>query len=156
MQAPASSTDPSVLRLWLRLLACTNLIEGSLGQSLRQRFGSTLPRFDLLSQLHRHADGLLMSELSRQLMVTGGNVTGLADSLQAEGLIRRESVEGDRRATRLKLTPKGRARFEEMAAEHQSWVLDRFISLSPSERQMLYDLLGKLKTGLPANPSERG
>jgi DNA-binding MarR family transcriptional regulator len=155
MRAPDTDSQLPVLRLWLRLLACTNLIEGSLGQSLRQRFGSTLPRFDLLSQLHRHPEGLLMSELSRQLMVTGGNVTGLADSLQSEGLIRRESVEGDRRATRLRLTDKGKARFEEMAAEHEGWVSDMFSALNPSERQGLHELLGKLKQGLSESLSDR-
>jgi DNA-binding MarR family transcriptional regulator len=154
-----STTDTDsqlpVLRLWLRLLACTNLVEGSLGQSLRQRFGSTLPRFDLLSQLQRQPEGLLMSELSRRLMVTGGNVTGLADSLQSEGLIRREAVEGDRRATRLRLTVKGKTRFEEMAAEHEGWVSDMFSALTPSERQHLHELLGKLKQGLSESVSVR-
>lgn len=149
MRTPDNNSQLPVLRLWLRLLACTHRIEGSLGQSLRQGFGSTLPRFDLLSQLHRHPDGLLMSHLSRQLMVTGGNITGLADSLQSEGLIRREAVEGDRRATRLKLTVKGKSRFEEMAAEHERWVSNMFSTLSSSERQLLHELLGKLKQGLP-------
>ena len=150
MRTPYPDSERSVLRLWLRLLACTNLIEGSLGGALRSRFASTLPRFDLLSQLHRHPDGLLMSELSRRLMVTGGNVTGLAVSLESDGLIRREPVAGDRRATRLKLTPKGKMRFEEMAQAHEAWVREMFSALSATERHTLYQLLGALKQGLPA------
>ncbi len=140
--------DHAALKLWLRLLTCTNLIEGSIRQALRTQFESTLPRFDLLAQLERTRDGLKMSELSRRLMVTGGNVTGLADQLEKEGLLARESVESDRRATRLKLTPAGRRRFAEMAAVHEHWVVELMGNLSRDEQAQLHRLLGKLKGGL--------
>ncbi len=140
--------DHAALKLWLRLLTCTNLIEGSIRQALRRQFDSTLPRFDLLAQLERTPDGLKMSELSRRLMVTGGNVTGLADQLEKEGLLARESVETDRRATRLKLTPAGRRRFAEMAAVHERWVVEMMGRLDRDEQATLHRLLGKLKRGL--------
>ncbi len=147
------AADHAALKLWLRLLTCTNLIEAALGQRLRKGFASTLPRFDLLAQLEREPDGLRMSELSRRLMVTGGNITGLADQLEAEGLLVREPVAHDRRAIRLRLTPGGRTRFGDMAREHEAWVADMLASLSPAEQQTLRSLLGKLKGGLadPAN-----
>jgi DNA-binding MarR family transcriptional regulator len=140
--------DHTALKLWLRLLTCTTLIEASVGQRLRRRFGSTLPRFDLLAQLYRTPDGLRMSELSRRLMVTGGNVTGLADQLEQEGLLLREAVPGDRRAIRLRLTPDGQARFAEMASAHESWVVSLLSDLGAAEQRTLLALLGKLKTGL--------
>ncbi len=140
--------DHTALKLWLRLLTCTTLIEASVSQRLRRGFGSTLPRFDLLAQLYREPEGLRMSELSRRLMVTGGNVTGLADQLEREGLLLREAVPGDRRAIRLMLTPSGRARFADMARAHESWVVSLMSELSATEQRTLRDLLGRLKTSL--------
>lgn len=142
--------DHTALKLWLRLLTCTNLIEKSVRRRLRTDFSTTLPRFDLLAQLERHPQGLKMSELSQRLMVTGGNVTGLADQLESEGWITREPVADDRRAIRLRLSPGGRRRFAEMAAGHESWVVSLFEVLSRDEQQQLLRLLGKLKPGLAA------
>lgn len=140
--------DHLALKLWLRLLTCTNLIDGTIRRSLRQSFDCTLPRFDLLAQLERAPQGLKMSELSRRLMVTGGNITGLADQLEAEGLLEREPVAGDRRATLLKLTDAGRQRFAGMAADHETWVADMLASLARDEQLQLLQLLAKLKQGL--------
>lgn len=140
--------DHTALRLWLRLLTCTSLIEGSVRQILRTDFDSTLPRFDLLAQLDRHPQGLRMSELSQRLMVTGGNITALADQLEAEGLLHREPVSNDRRSIRLKLSTAGRKRFAEMAAGHERWVVSLFERLSQDEQRQLLALLAKLKPGL--------
>jgi DNA-binding MarR family transcriptional regulator len=141
--------DHFALKLWLRILTCSNLIESRIRHNLRRDFDCTLPRFDLLAQLER-ADGLKMSELSQRLMVTGGNVTGLADQLQHEGWLVREPVENDRRATRLRLTDAGRERFEGMARTHEDWVAGMLGSLSRDEQRQLHALLGKLKFGLRA------
>lgn len=149
------SADHLALRLWLRLLNCSNRVEGHLGQRLRQEFAASLPRFDLLAQLHRFPDGLRMNELSRRLMVTGGSITGLADQLEAEGLLQRQPVEHDRRATLLRLTPSGRERFEAMAAQHEHWVASLFEHLSTDEQQSLYRTLGRLRAGLIENQAEQ-
>ena len=137
--------DHQALRLWLRLLACTTRIEDQIRQRLRNEFGTTLPRFDLLAQLERSPDGLTMRELSQRLMVTGGNVTGITDQLVAEGLVERVDVEGDRRAYRVRLTSRGRKLFDEMAAEHEAWIVAAFEGLSPREVESLHKLLGKVK-----------
>ena len=139
--------DHFALKLWLRILTCSNLIETRIRHHLRHDFDCTLPRFDLLAQLDR-ADGLKMSELSQRLMVTGGNVTGLADQLQDEGWLVREPVENDRRATRLRLTDAGRERFGGMARTHEGWVVEMLGALSRDEQRQLHALLGKLKLGL--------
>jgi len=150
------SDDHFALKLWLRLLTCSNLIETGIRHHLRREFDCTLPRFDLLAQLDR-ADGLKMNELSQRLMVTGGNVTGLADQLQHEGWLVREPVQHDRRATRLRLTAAGRERFSSMAQTHEGWVAEMLDALSRDEQRQLHALLGKLKSGLPTarppNPS---
>ncbi len=148
--------DHTALKLWLRMLTCTHLIEGAVRRGLRGAFGATLPRFDLLAQLERHPQGLKMSELSQRLMVTGGNVTGLADQLEREGWITREPVADDRRAIRLKLSPTGRRRFADMAADHERWVIALFDALSRDEQQQLLQLLGKLKPGLLAGMAQGG
>lgn len=143
-----SDGDHEALRLWLRLLTCTNLIEAQIRADLRGDFQCTLPRFDLMAQLYRHPGGLKMGELSKRLMVTGGNVTGIADQLVKEGLVLRESDARDRRAFLLKLTPGGRRSFAKMAARHEDWVVGLLGGLSEAERHTLYALLGRLKSTL--------
>lgn len=143
-----TAADHGALKLWLRLLTCSNLIEKRIQRALRADFRSTLPRFDLLAQLERHRGGLKMMELSRRLMVTSGNITGLADQLVSEGLIERVGQTGDRRATLLRLTERGEQRFSEMARAHERWIVELCAGLSKAEQQALYEALGKLKRGL--------
>ena len=145
LEARAHSEHAQELRLWLRLLACSQLIEKRVRTQLRERFDTTLPRFDLMAQLERHPEGLKMKELSQRLMVTGGNVTGITDQLVAEGLVERVGVEGDRRAFLVRLTPEGRETFERMAIEHEQWIVQAFDGLSTKDLDSLYKLLGKLK-----------
>jgi DNA-binding MarR family transcriptional regulator len=145
LEARIHSEHPDELRLWLRLLTCTQLIETRVRSNLREQFNTTLPRFDLMAQLEREPDGMLMKELSRRMMVTGGNVTGITDQLVAEGLVERNDVEGDRRAYRVCLTARGRKTFAAMAREHEAWIVDSFASLSSTERATLAKLLGRLK-----------
>jgi DNA-binding MarR family transcriptional regulator len=136
------------LRLWLRLLTCTKLIENRVRGQLRESFETTLPRFDLMAQLYRHADGLKMGELSQRLMVTSGNVTGVTDQLEKDGLVERVALAGDRRAYIVRLTDVGRETFEEMASAHEAWIVESMSSLTAAEQQQLYDLLSKLKQPL--------
>ena len=136
------------LRLWLRLLSCTNQVEGRVRQNLQSSFNTTLPRFDLMAQLERAPQGLKMSELSQRMMVTGGNVTGITDGLEKEGLVVREVDSADRRVYRVKLTAEGERQFRRMAAEHEKWVVDLFGPLPPRQKKQLMDLLGELKERL--------
>jgi DNA-binding MarR family transcriptional regulator len=136
---------PEALRLWLRMLTCTQLIETEVRAHLRDQFDTTLPRFDLMAQLERAPEGLKMNELSRRMMVTGGNVTGITDQLVTEGLVARVAVPGDRRAYRIKLTTKGRKQFGDMAHQHEAWIVDAFAGLTDKEIATLHRLLGKVK-----------
>ena len=145
MEARGHSEHPQALRLWLRMLTLTQLVEKQVRTELRAQFETTLPRFDLMAQLERNPDGLKMNELSRRMMVTGGNVTGITDQLVTEGLVERVEVEGDRRAYRVRLTPRGRSLFDDMARQHENWIVAAFDGLSPSEVDALHRLLGKVK-----------
>ena len=145
MEARGHREHPEALRLWLRLLTCTQLIEKQVRGQLREQFDTTLPRFDLMAQLERNPEGLKMNELSRRMMVTGGNVTGITDQLVTEGLVERMDVEGDRRAYRVRLTSRGRKTFDEMARQHEGWIVQAFAGLSAREVDTLHKLLGKVK-----------
>ncbi len=136
------------LRLWLRLLTCATTIEQTIAQRLRDEFGSTLPRFDMLSALDRAGKaGLTMGEVSRMLMVSNGNVTGLARRLKADGLI--EHLPGaDRRVQRVRLTAKGRDRFAAMATAHEHWIEDLLAGLTTAEADDLTRLLEQTKRSL--------
>jgi DNA-binding MarR family transcriptional regulator len=150
-EARAGSGDHAALKLWLRLLACATQIESEIRRRLRAQFGVTLARFDYMAQLYRYKDGLKMRELSRYLMVTGGNVTGLTDDLERDGLVAREASPSDRRAWILRLTPKGRRGFEAMAQEHERWILELLGGLDERTVQQLYTQLGALRVQLVRN-----
>lgn len=123
----APATDPGSkarLRLWLRILKVSRIIEGELRERLRVEFNSTLPRFDVMAALFRAEAGLKMSELSGVLRVSNGNVTGIVDRLVADGLVVRVPVKGDRRAMMVRLTQKGRDDFSALAETHEGWLND--------------------------------
>ncbi len=153
-ESRATHDDHLSVRVWLRLLACTNLLEGRVASRLREAFDTTLPRFDFLSQLERNAGGLRMTEISKRMMVTGGNVTRIADQLLAEGLITRSVAPGDRRAAIVKLSAAGRRAFAEMARRHEGWIVEMFAGLTETDRTQLYALLAKLKRHLNAFESD--
>jgi DNA-binding MarR family transcriptional regulator len=136
------------LRLWLRLLSCTTLVEETIRQKLREQFDITLSRFDLMAQLERHRDGLTMGELSRRMMVSGGNITVIVDQLEKEQLVQRQVAPTDRRSYRVMLTASGRKSFARMAIAHERWVVDLFSGLDVQEQEQLNYLLGHLKTGI--------
>ena len=141
----ARAGDRRALRVWLRLLTCTQLIERRVRSRLRERFATTLPRFDLMAQLERHPEGLKMNELSRLLMVTGGNVTAIVDQLEKEGLVERLQEPADRRAWLIRLTSTGERGFAEMARAHEGWVVELFGGMSRREQDDLLRLLAKVK-----------
>ncbi|CDM25530.1 Transcriptional regulator, MarR family [Castellaniella defragrans 65Phen] len=154
LEARAQIDDHMETKIWLRLLACSTQIEHQIRQLLRVRFATSLPRFDYLAQLDRHPDGLRMNVLSRYLMVTGGNVTGLTDQLVKEGLVRRIVNPEDRRSWRVTLTDKGRAEFAVMAAEHERWLVGMFKGLPVESRDALYEHLGHLRVLLANRQAE--
>lgn len=143
------------LRLWLRLLDCTNRIESRVRTRLRLDFDTTLPRFDMLAQLDAASadapQGITMGELSRRLMVTNGNVTGLTERLVQEGLVRRRVSAKDRRQQRVALTPQGKRALAAMVTVHKRWIDEMFAGLSAQEVSHLYQLLARLKDSVNAS-----
>ncbi|PCE23145.1 MarR family transcriptional regulator [Paraburkholderia acidicola] len=139
------------LRLWLRMLTTTNLVQAELRRRLRTEFDTTLPRFDMMAQLERHPEGLKMTELSRRLMVTGGNITGITDQLENEGFVVRDVDPNDRRSISVRLTLEGRASFDKMAIAHEQWVVELFGGLGLDEKSRMHQRLGKLKKHLLDN-----
>jgi DNA-binding MarR family transcriptional regulator len=133
------------LRLWLRLLTCTTLIEGEVRSRLRDTFDVTLPRFDLMAQLDKSQNGMTLGELSQRMMVSNGNVTGLVDRLVDQKMIERRPSPTDRRAMLVNLTPEGRKTFRAMARTHEGWIAEIFEGLTRNEMDSLMQLLAKTK-----------
>ena len=144
-EAATSQDDRLDLRTWLRLLTCTTLVERTVRARLRDKFDTTLPRFEVLAQLDRAPDGLAMGELSARLMVTNGNVTGLVDRLVTDGLVERHAAADDRRRAVVRLSPAGRRAFDRMAPAHAAWIADMFAGLDREASASLYGLLADLK-----------
>ena len=136
------------LRLWLRMLSTTKLISQEVRRRLRNEFGATLPQFDLMAQLYRERDGLRLGELSKRTMVTNGNVTGLVERLESDGLVLRETPDGDRRVTVARLTPKGEELFGAMAAAHEGWLRDMMADVDPDILAELWQDIGAVKSSV--------
>lgn len=144
LAAPAPRSKQA-LRTWLRLLSCETVIEQQLRARFRRRFSVTLPQFDVLSELERAGRQMTMSELSRELMVSNGNVTGVIDRLEKSGLVSRSRADHDRRIQHIELTDTGRARFAEMAQSHEQWIDGLLAGLSAGDMANLQQLLLKAR-----------
>jgi len=146
-QITDNADSKSRLRLWLRLLQSTRKIETELRERLRTKFNVTLPRFDVLAALYRQPDGMMMSELSRFLMVSNGNVTGIIDRLVADGMVVRKQRDGDRRTSIVRLTGSGLTGFEKMAEIHEQWVNELLENFTPEEAENMVLMLGDIYSG---------
>jgi DNA-binding MarR family transcriptional regulator len=135
------------LRLWLKLLSYTTIVKRGIATLLKKRCGTTLPRFDFMAELYRSDEVLTMGDISHLLMVSNGNVTGLAAQLERDGLIRRWQLPNDRRTYNVALTDKGRQVFEAAAHDHEQWMSDYMTALDDDEVETLIHLLDKLKQG---------
>jgi DNA-binding MarR family transcriptional regulator len=136
------------LKLWLRMLSCTVMVEAEIRSRLRTEFDITLPRFDLMAQLERHPDGMRMGELSKRMMVTGGNITGITNQLEQEKLVVRVAVANDGRAYKVKLTAAGRRAFKRMANVHEAWIAELFSGLQHEQKNAMFELLSQVKSHL--------
>ena len=136
------------LKLWLRMLSCTVRIENEIRSRMRATFDLTLPRFDLMAQLERHPQGLRMGELSKRMMVTGGNITGITDQLEQEQLVVRVPDARDRRVYSVKLTDAGRRAFAEIAVVHEGWIAELLQPMSVDDKAQLITLLSQMKQHL--------
>jgi len=140
-------------RLWLRMLSTTKLISTEIRKRLRAEFGATLPQFDLMAQLYREREGLRLGELSRRTMVTNGNITGLVERLEADGLVMRETPTDDRRVTVAKLTEAGMTTFSAMAEAHEGWLRDLMGDVSEDMIAALWRDIGRVKTSAASHLS---
>lgn len=140
------------LRLWLRLLSCSMIVEKRIRLLLEEQFETTLPRFDAMAALERAPDGLTMSELSAAMMVSNGNVTGVVNRLIDEMLVVRTSESSDKRVSTVRLTRKGREAFHKMARAHEEWIDRMFADLSDAQIDQLMKLLAGMRHSIQANP----
>ena len=141
----ATSVSKQYLRTWLRLLSCSSMTEQALRARLRKEYDLTLPQFDVLAELDRAGKPQTMSELSKNLMVSNGNVTGVIDRLVQRGLVKRVVLPNDRRVQNIEMLPAGVELFKEVAKSHEKWVAQMFGGMLEREATVLYDLLGRAK-----------
>ncbi|TIP22676.1 MAG: MarR family transcriptional regulator [Mesorhizobium sp.] len=134
------------LRLWVRLLRASRSIEAELRERLRQEFNTTLPRFDVMAALYRAPEGMLMSDLSRFLLVSNGNVTGIVDRLVSDGLVARARRNGDRRTSMVRLTEEGSKTFAAIAAAHERWIGELLGNVSEDEARRLTGMLNSFRS----------
>ena len=89
-----------------------------------------------------------MGELSKRMMVTGGNITGITDQLALENLVVRVPDPKDRRVYSVRLTEEGRRSFAAMAAVHEQWIAELLKDISSDDKGQLIGLLSQIKQHL--------
>lgn len=150
------NNDTKKLSLWIRLIANSTVIEKEIRNLFRSEFGVTLPRFDLMSALYREQGGLTMGELSKRLLVSNGNVTGIVGRLQKEGLVKRWVLPTDRRIYSVGLTPRGRTDFKKMADRHKDWIGDIFECLGDKDLGQMIEMMDRLRKLLHNRQKQEG
>ncbi|MBO6834903.1 MAG: MarR family transcriptional regulator [Alphaproteobacteria bacterium] len=153
MQDPSGAKKR--LKLWLSMLRTTRNVEYVLRDRLKSEFDTTLPRFDVMAALFRSDEGMSMTRLSEQLVVSNGNVTGIVDRLEQEGQVQRVTNERDRRATLVALTDLGRAEFAKMAAAHQRWIDEMLTPLAADDIGRMTDMFQVLRDGMQSSGMDR-
>jgi len=138
------------VRVWLRLLSCSMIVEKRLRRRFIEQYDTTLPRFDVLAALERRPDGLTMGELSRALLVSNGNVTALVRQLEAQGHVASRLAPGDRRSSIVALTRQGRVHFAELADAHHAWITGMLAGMGHEDQAALYSLLATFKASIAA------
>lgn len=138
---PNDSVSKESLRLWLRLLSSTNILEQQIRSRLRKKFNITLPQFDVLAALEHKKEAQTMTALSRHLMVSNGNITGVVDRLVRDGFVKRLGSTSDRRIQYINLTNKGRGAFDRMAKAHEDWIAELFSGMTHTEIKQLTEQL---------------
>ncbi len=151
VSAPLSTVAPEDgskerLRLWIRLLRASRIVESELRERLKREFNSTLPRFDVMAALHREPGGMLMTDLSRFLLVSNGNVTGIVDRLVSDGFVVRAQREGDRRTSIVRLTQRGEEEFRRMAAIHEGWIGELLSDVGEDDARRLSAMLKSFRS----------
>ena len=144
VRTSSSPISKQRLRLWLRLLRSSRAIEAQLRERLRIKFSITLPQFDVMAALARSDEGMSMTELSRQLMVSNGNVTGIIDRLVAEKLVLRQAPANDRRSFIVRLTHKGASQFSAIAKAHEGWIDEMLVEFGSVEAESIISHLDGL------------
>jgi DNA-binding MarR family transcriptional regulator len=144
---PSTRSDSKArLRLWVRLLRATRLVESETRERFKSQFNVTLPRFDVMAALYRVPEGMLMSDLSRFLLVSNGNVTGIIDRLVSEGLVARARRNGDRRTSMVRLTEAGTDAFDAIATAHETWIGELLCGVSVDETRQLAAMLKSFRS----------
>jgi DNA-binding MarR family transcriptional regulator len=139
------------MRTHLRIATCYNLLMREARQTIAQRWQLTLPQFDVLAELARaDAGGFTFVELSRLLLVTSGNLTGIVDRLQEQRLVERRPDAKDRRVIRVALTEKGRRVTDEVLPAHAADIEEILSFMPRTALTQLSELLGRLRDGLHA------
>ncbi len=156
IETRGASSGHGDLRLWLRMMAVHKLVINEARRRLRAEFDMSLSRFDLMAQLDSNSGGLRMGEISNRLMVTTGNVTGLTDELEAEGLVERSADPHSRRALLVRLTPKGRKAFRAAAKANEVWIAEFFSVLSAKNKKAMFGILGAQKAFLHTRVRQTG
>ncbi len=135
------TADPLAHRAFRALLRANGRAVETLRAALRPR-GLTVPQFAALRSLGD--DALSLGDLSDHLLCSNSNATRLVDGLAERGWVQRVEDPGDRRVTRIQVTPSGRVIRESAAPDYDQVVREVMRRLSPQAQRALAEQLEHL------------
>ena len=141
--------DPSATEVFLNLLRTGDeafrVVEAHLAEhEITQGGFSVLMALWGCSRREKRDATLSPAALADRTGVTRATMTGLVDTLERDGLVRRVPDQNDRRMMIVDLTPKGERRLMDILPNHFRQMAWLMAPLSESERKTLVTLLTKL------------
>jgi DNA-binding MarR family transcriptional regulator len=113
--------------------------------ALFKKYGLTFPQYNVLRVLDASEEGRnTITNVSRTMLVSGANMTGVAKRLEKNGFLSRKNDPDDERLTRLVISSRGRETLRSISDEKDRFVESYLSSYSPEEKSLLFSMLKKI------------
>ncbi|WP_338448140.1 MarR family transcriptional regulator [Niallia oryzisoli] len=104
----------------------------------------SITEFSVLEVLY-HKGRQTINEIGNKVLISSGSMTYVIDKLEKKGLLKRVACPNDRRAIHVTLTDAGNETLEKVMPEHEELVESIFASLTNNEKELIVELLQKVK-----------
>ncbi len=141
--------DHKHLSLWVRMVASSTRVVQILNKRMKENTPLTLAKFDVLVAIDRTPGGVItMSELSRLLLVSNANTTGMVGRLIKDGFVEKWALPTDRRVYSVAMTSEGRKALKHAIGIHKEWVDELLGGIDEDKIDGLIDTFSSLKNDL--------
>ena len=149
----APEADLEAMALFLSVLRVANGMQQDVETTVHRPSGTTWAAFRILFTV-LHAGPTSPLELARLFSVSKASISSVVDTLERNGLVRREPSPTDGRSVMIVITGRGERVAGELFQRQNRREAEWARALTNRERQTLLRLLAKLMAGRPAPPMQ--